>query len=1054
MFVRLVARVLAGGALCFGGLCASALAAPQEPFDDGGMVIIDGGGMIISGAQGPEAGAPAAAGKPSPRLEKLKKLEFDRRPSAMLAAWSTPPKTEDAKSDAAKTESKAEVKTEAKPEAAPAADAAAKPEAAPLDPAAAAKAAAAAEANAKAEAEAAAKAAEAKAIDAEMLALQRNVTLGDWAAVKTYFDGLTDDEHKGGYARMLQSLQNGPQQRVQVPQAWQPYVEKNAFAPADVVGLAGAALKEPSKENLAALGAILRQALDSGHQLETFLAQVRPHLEEAGYALNRRHLAQLLANAGRPRNLEGLLPTIEDAQRDNDREGLNLLSRYFLAQYDAEKKVTWLEQAWTATQAVLAVGDVEATEKVEALKRAVDIAPKIREQLGAAWLDESFTRRPERGMEILAAIGSASSTTLAMEPMDTDKREKLLQLQSTAAKALLAAAPQLADQWHDQLGVLASNWLREALFTYQNDTSTSFGPRQQRDRYGNFFYYDYSNSWRGNMPTPITTTKMLEARPSDEWLNHIDPTLMPRFDMLFAQLFLKVGEEAQAFPYIERLAPNLPQQAEGLVAEFLRVWTRNHDPNEARRNQNEYVFYYGFEERANGIPLTRSKQDRNLRELGEWVTRLRGLKVKVDDALLAQAFTTAHSSAEVFRLETIEQIFGSLDLLEPKMLAELVQQMRLNLVTVWRDPAVQKDKKTNRRPQDIQAEVLHGYELAHATLQRALVNHENSWELWLAQAAIEHDEANYQAEIAKSSGFSAQRDAAFATFSKAAQLYTAGVEALDEEKESAQVFEMWFYAALGACDLKAIDARQLLAEGEIPRIRAALEKLPGERAERHRAMIASNLFARMSSASPAIKFRYVKQGLAIVGDHKLAREAKGVFDYYSDLVTEIQLRTSIDGSDRVGHDHPFGLRVDLRHTREIERESGGFSKYLQNQNAQTFAYNYGRPTEDYRDRFEETARKTLEEHFEVLSVTFNHPEVKSKADAEYGWRRTPYAYLLLKPRGPQVDRVPALHLDLDFLDTSGYAVIPVESPALVIDASDAAGDERPFSKLALTQTLE
>ena len=90
----------------------------------------------------------------------------------------------------------------------------------------------------------------------------------------------------------------------------------------------------------------------------------------------------------------------------------------------------------------------------------------------------------------------------------------------------------------------------------------------------------------------------------------------------------------------------------------------------------------------------------------------------------------------------------------------------------------------------------------------------------------------------------------------------------------------------------------------------------------------------------------------------------------------------------------------------------------------------------------------------MLSVTFNEPEVKSRATAEYGWRITPYAYILVKPRGPQVDRVPALHLDLDFLDTSGYAVLPIESSVRPIDASAEHGEPRPFEKLHLTQTLD
>ena len=97
-----------------------------------------------------------------------------------------------------------------------------------------------------------------------------------------------------------------------------------------------------------------------------------------------------------------------------------------------------------------------------------------------------------------------------------------------------------------------------------------------------------------------------------------------------------------------------------------------------------------------------------------------------------------------------------------------------------------------------------------------------------------------------------------------------------------------------------------------------------------------------------------------------------------DLVTEIRLDVRIDGPDAVVHEAPFGLAVDLLHTREIETESGGFAKYLQNQNNQPYAYNYGRPPENYRDKFEEACRAVLSEQFDVKSVTFNQEKVMKK----------------------------------------------------------------------------
>lgn len=1007
-----------------------------------------GGGVPAAAASVPRAGGE--------RAQKLQSLEYDRRPSAILEAWTTelvaPAPAPQAEAPTPPVPDATATTGEA---AAPSAPSEAPPSAESAEAKVAREAAEAAAAAAKTAAEEAAKKAAAEALDHEMKRLQRAVALGEWAFVREYLAGLTADERKAGYQQMLASLARGPQQQPNVPQQGRPYLEVNRFAPADVLALAAAAPRddkgEIAKEHVAFLGQILAQAFQAGHQLETFLAGLRPRLDD-GAEVSRRELARLLVAAGRPIGLDGLLPSAEEAIAGDDREALNLLARYVLARHAEDRKTAWLEQAWTVTLAALADGEIDKEAKQEALTRAVDIAPKLRDELGQAWLDESFTARPERGREILGAIGKVTSQGLQSKPMEPDLRRAFLELQQTAARALLDAAPALAGEWRAELDLLAGNWLREAEVTYQFDQSTSRGPSMQRDVYGNFFYFDGGYQQRNNMVQPIATGKLLELRPGDDWLGLVGDTLRPRLHMVFAQLLLKIGEEGEAFPYIEGLAASDPRTAEGLVDEFLRVWAKNHNPNQQNSRSNSYVFFYGFEERANGIPLTRSKQERNLTELAGWVGRLRGLPVEVDDALLVDAFKNAHSTAEVYRVDTLERIFGSLSELEPKTLAALMQQMRSNLATIWRDPAEQEDKKTNRRQKDIQAEVLRGYELARATVDAALRDHAASWELVLARAALEHDENNYRQELARDSAFAGRRAEAFASFAEAARLYAAGLEAIEPDDESVDVFETWFHAALGACDLRRIEPKHVLVESQVAAVQAALDGLPQERAKRHRDRIASQLFARMSSLNPGVKYRYVREGLELVGEHELTADAKALLAYYDDLVTEIQLRATIDGPDRVGAGQPFGLRLDLRHTAEIERESGGFAKYLQNQNSQNFGWNYGRPLEDYRDKFEEAAREALSEHFDVRSITFNEPTAHSVADAQYGWRVTPYAYVLLAARGPQVDSVPALRLDLDFLDTSGYAVLPVESAVLPIDATQR--EARPCERIALTQLLD
>ncbi|MBI1381262.1 MAG: hypothetical protein GC161_09245 [Planctomycetaceae bacterium] len=877
--------------------------------------------------------------------------------------------------------------------------------------------------------------------------------------MRSYFAALAPEEHKAGYTQLLTSLSRGPSDRPQVPPQGMAYLEKNRVSPADVLGIAAAAPREEdgslAKASSALLGTLLAQAFDAGHQIESFLGAYRPRLDEAEAPLSRRDLARVLVAANQPLHLDGLLPTAEAAIAEDDREALNLIARHVLARHADDGNSEWLESAWTVTLAALAAGDVAAETKEEALKRAVELAPKLREDLGQAWLEESFTSRPERGMEIVAAIGASTAQALSKQPMDSAGRLALLGLQSTSAEALLEAAPERAAAWARELDLLASNWLREAVVTYQLDQSTRRGPGMQRDVYGNVFYFDGGGfSSRQNQVQAIPTGKVLELRPGDNWLDCVGETLRPRLHMVMAQLLLKVSEETEAFPHIERVATSDPRSAKVLVDEFLRVWARNHNPNEMGRRANQYVFFFGFEERASGIPLTRSKQERNLEDLAGWVARLRGLPVELDDTLVVEAFRAAHSTAEVYRVETLERIFGSLDQLEPATLASLMQQMRQNLATIWRDPAMQENSGTNRRQRDIQAEVLRGYELARETVSTALADHPKSHELTLAFAALAHDENNFRQELGPDSGFSARRTEAFGHFERAAQLYAEALDSLQRDDESVDVYDTWFQAALGACDLKEIDPKHVLVKAQVEAVRAALFGLPEEARQRHVDRIASQLFARMSALNPGVKFRFVREALGLVGDHELAREARDLYEYYADLVTEIELLAEIDGSDEIGHGAPFGLWLSLHHTAAIERESGGFAKYLANQNAGNFGFNYGRPTEDYRDKFEAAARETLGEHFRVLSVTFNDPKAHSVATERYGWRRTTYAYVLLEPRGPEVDAIPSLRLDLDFLDTTGYAVLPVESAVLPIDCKQPGGTARPFERLALTQLLD
>jgi hypothetical protein len=961
----------------------------------------------------------------SPRMTRLKQLQFDRRPSTTLKAWAhkPPPKSDGPAKDA---------------------------------------------------------------LQVELDTFQKNVTLGNWQAVKVYLAKLPASEGMAGYRQLLQSLQAiqpmqagmpGPPGMVMGPMGPMPRLpELNAFNVDDVIGLAAAAPFGLDPQSTTSLGAILRRALDGHTVASDAMARFKVEVDRGTgkAALSARQAAQVLMAAGEPISAGAFLPGLDQANADKDAEALNLLSRHFLGLYGSEKKVVLLERAWSATQAVLALESAKVEEKEEALRRAVELAPRIKDELGQVWLSQSYTTHPERGMLILATIGALASQGLDTKPMQRDERFKVLQLQKTAVEALLKAAPERAAEWQSTLTLLASVWIREAAYTRQMDHT---GPRMRRDPYGRVVWvnddpYDLMMMRQQNQPMPIRTADVLAARPGPGWIAKLDGGRRAKLAGLLAALFLNNKEEEKAFPYIEEVAPTDKQAAHLLVNEFLRIWTANHDLNASRQdNYNPFVYGYWFYSSGNAdsIPLTRSKQERNLVDLAGWVERLRRLPLdRLDEDLLVGAFTRCHSRAEVYRLEKIEMIFGPLAKIKPRTLAGLVQTTRSNLAGQWRVPAEQQKQKTNRKQKDIEVEVLRGYALADKVVGDALKQFPDDWSLNLARAALLHDETTYRQEVAKSADYSKKHEQAIAAFQKAAALYADQVRKLAEDEETILVYQQWFNASLGACDLDQVDEEKLPDLRQIPLIRKALLALPAEVAERHMNKMGQALAINLSVVKPTVRHRYLKQGFAIVADNPKAAPAKRVFDFYKDIITEIKLDVAVDGSDRVTPRQPFGVFVNIRHTREIERESGGFGRFLTGA-ATSGPYGFvnpGRPTADYRERFAAATTEALKEQFEIVSITFQSEKVHSRALPEYGWRVTPYAYLLLKPRGPQVDKIPPLHIDLDFQDTtvdfanisnrpsSGYVILPIESRAVPIDAGSGSAAPRPLRKLQITQVLD
>ena len=891
----------------------------------------------------------------------------------------------------------------------------------------------------------------------DAMVFRRDVVLGRWDKVKAFLGALPKESSGESYQMMLAKLaapaQVNPPPEL-VARGSRPHTQPAFLPPSDLLGLAAAAPVPPQKQQIQALAKLLPKEPRPPREFFAALAAGIPNFGGTE-AADKTRAAELLLEAGFVKDAGAFLPDLAMSREKKDYAALNLIARHRveLSRLDAKDAgKDALPLAWELSTSFLTDKDAPPESRAEALFRALSLIPELGDDTGKQWLEKTFKNPQGKGLELLASLGTL--TAQSRENPDETLRFEQLKLQHAAVKTLLSTQDVDPAAWSGIFTQFARQWVHEAAVTRAKDQSTSRRTVPQYDEWGNMFFGRPDTGFQGPGVRPIGAGVLLECQPDEAWLAAVEPATRQECLLASARLLLKVKEENKALPVIKTLAATDQDEAKSLVREMIRVWTENHNPNEAQDMRSRYFYFYGFNNQSGSIPLTRSKQERNLIELAALVKGIRGLELGESfHAELSDAFISCHSQAEVWRVEAIESVFGATDVLDAKTLGTLVGKMRLNLAGLWPNPKLQQAFQTKRKDKELQEQILKGYEAAAGVLERALPKKPtDAWRLEEQLAALRFEESNYRSTLAPDHQHSSIKRAALDGLAAAAKGYAASLPLEDPTKESTALFETWFFAALGSPSLEALKSHHVATPDEYPKIKAALAALPGDCKERHLKAFATTLNTRLANAAPDLKLRYLEGAAAIAGDHEALADAAEVLAYYRDLITEIELDASVDGPDRVGSDAPFGLRVNLRHTREIERESGGFQKYLQNQTASPYGFNFGRPPEDYRDKFEKSARAALEEHFEVVSLTFHSDKVESLTDPKFGWRLTPYAYFLLKPKGPQVDKVPPLKIDLDFNDTSGYVVLPVTSSEVPIDAAKA--EPRPYRDLRVTQTLD
>ncbi len=859
------------------------------------------------------------------------------------------------------------------------------------------------------------------------------------------------------------------------------FVENNGqLLPSEVIDLAELSPSELNDARLRSLGNILRNSIQLVSTTGSLVARLEAGTKQFGGKdpIHRGRAAALLLAANRIIEAGSFLPPLDTAIQEKNYITLDLHARFLAATGSQNKQSADLIKSWELSLLILqgkAEQPAEKESRIRAANRCLKLIDDVPKETADTWLSTIFVDRPEIGQAVFASIAAQAAQSL--ENNSADDRRAALKIQHRVVTVLLGVDKVQIERWQNALNFLTIGWLNEASLVYIEDAESSDDDMEkyirdqmrpymsriqpgQMSAYRNHFRQQYlnnrndnrRNSRNHNNVEALQIADLLATAPTPEWLSLLDISLAQRLRILEGEFVCRSDDRDRAFTLIKDLSVDEPNRAGRLARSIVRGFTASlRSTDDEENNNNSY---------GGGIPLTRARQNRNLTQLASLLRRIETLNVQeVPAEDVVQAFVTCHSPAEVFRLEDITQVLGESEKLPSDVLVNLVSAMRSRLANTWRKPSVQQQAGTQRTDAEVVSEIERGYNVAKMLCSKSLELNPEAWKLLQVHASLNFDLGEFvygqQASLAE---YTAYRDAAFASYAQAAKFYShaiikdsstpdfkAGDSQNNKQKPDITVFSQWFSAALGASDLAYLSRQQEADGDQVIAVRDAIAQLPDELSEKHRELFAKQIITSLSEIHAELKPRYLRHALRIIGDGQLADPVKKIITDYDDLIGEMQLDLSVDGASAVGNKSPFGVRFSLRHTTALGRESGGFSKYLQN-NVQT----YTGSEVNYRNDIEKHLRESLGEHFIIDSITFHASNVTSYGYGRDGWREMPLAYLVLRAKDPSVDRIPSVHIDLDFTDKHGPVILPVTSGITVIDAQSSTARTADVTDINMT----
>jgi hypothetical protein len=849
------------------------------------------------------------------------------------------------------------------------------------------------------------------------------VMAGEWQVFTDYLKGRPQEEAQRVYSAVLQSLNRGDP----------------GLLPEELLALADASPEEPKAWQLTSLAGLLKKAAEK-NGTGPLLARLEAGTRWFGGAdpAARRRAVDFLSEAGMVAESYAYLPSIEDARGQEDGRLLLVHAKY--QDELANKTVAGPEadahrlQAWDLFCEVTLLPKASYETRREAVDKAVGLMNRVPRAQVAPWLRQIFASETmgPAALEVVAL----RAVSIGNEQLGVDERAQTVLTLKEAVDVLLEKTGADSAALRVPMRMLTA-----ALVTEMEQAADP----------------------KNKQPQAVAREAqlLLRAIPSKAWLDALEPSLAARAGKACVGVATQADETDLALSLLNDAVKRTPDQAREIADHFLKHWeARLNPPQQMDENMYFYVFYRQYLPAA---PLTRGRQHRNLDRLDLLMRTL--AEINVDPRTLpniASAFKACHARTEVYEKANIERVFGPLASIPGSTAIALAETMSASLNGDWRNRAVQRETGTKRTDSEIAELVDKGYGLALELVDSAIASEPSSWKCAVVKAGLSYDRMQFRQTAQKGGDPAKQneyRQAAFAAFEAAASRYAEALRK-GEERDDADVYERWFGAAMGTAALNFVSVDELPMEGspqddQVERIRKAILALPEEAAFRHMGDFARTMGDVVTRSDPEVKPRLVRHALRVIGDHPAGASLRALDELYRDLVkNEIKLRLTIDGEDAVGVGTPFGVMISLRFTNSVDRETGGFSKYLQ-----TSVYTrVGRQYREvnYREQFQKRIETALSKSFDIQSIGFFDAFMPARGvteEGEDGWLEKPMAYVVVTRKDPSVDRVPQMTMDMQFEDQTGPVtlVLPSNTPPLAV--GDKRG-ERPCKELTVAQIVD